>query len=377
MNVLDITPLLSQIIGFLLLIFILLKKSGLGKNKKIRIVLAMIVLIYTFTAFDYYIIINNKGNTSYFGISYLFTHLLGFLLYYFVVLFTSTTVNLKKGILIVVGYTIFRWAFFFPLFEYNSLQEFMEFVSKSNYNEWLELEYITTSFINILLFTLAFLRLYKSPFIVDLNESEVFKYKWIKLVLIAFVLLQLGTFISEIVGSFRINNPKVFESYVAYMKFETLLISIFFFVFTFSIMHFPVFAFTGNFEDLPKATKNKYTKSSLIDSSELFNEINYLVKNEKLYLEFDLKLNTLSEKTGKSIHHISQAINQNAQMSFPDFINSFRIEEAKKKLLQPKPDTIFAISLDVGFNSKAAFYSAFKKNTSLTPTAFKKAHNSI
>ncbi|WP_416370335.1 hypothetical protein [Tenacibaculum ovolyticum] len=35
------------------------------------------------------------------------------------------------------------------------------------------------------------------------------------------------------------------------------------------------------------------------------------------------------------------------------------------------------MSLDVGFNSKAAFYSAFKKNTSLTPTAFKKAHNSI
>ena len=96
MNVLDITPLLSQIIGFLLLIFILFKKSGLGKNKKIRIVLAMIVLIYTFTAFDYYIIINNKGNTSYFGVSYLFTHLLGFLLYYFVVLFTNTTVNLKR-----------------------------------------------------------------------------------------------------------------------------------------------------------------------------------------------------------------------------------------------------------------------------------------
>jgi YesN/AraC family two-component response regulator len=95
-----------------------------------------------------------------------------------------------------------------------------------------------------------------------------------------------------------------------------------------------------------------------------------------LYLEYDLKLNVLAEKLDKSVHHISQAINQNANMSFPDFINSFRIEEAKKKLLEPKPATIFAISLDVGFNSKAAFYTAFKKFTSQTPTEFKKQHKS-
>jgi AraC-like DNA-binding protein len=61
-------------------------------------------------------------------------------------------------------------------------------------------------------------------------------------------------------------------------------------------------------------------------------------------------------------------------MSFPDFISSFRIEEAKKQLMAPKPDTIFAISLDVGFNSKAAFYTAFKKHTQMTPTEFKKLY---
>jgi AraC-like DNA-binding protein len=40
--------------------------------------------------------------------------------------------------------------------------------------------------------------------------------------------------------------------------------------------------------------------------------------------------------------------------------------------MEPNPATIFAISLDVGFNSKAAFYCAFKKNTQMTPTDFKK-----
>ena len=111
--------------------------------------------------------------------------------------------------------------------------------------------------------------------------------------------------------------------------------------------------------------------------SELFEKIEALVKEESLYLDFDLKLNTVAEKLEQSIHHISQAINQNAKMSFPDFISSFRIQEAKKKLLESKPATIFAISLDVGFNSKAAFYTAFKKHTQMTPTEFKKLHKSI
>ncbi len=374
MNLLDIAPLLCLIIGLLLLVFILFRRSGLGKDKKIRFVLATIVFLYTFTAFDYYITINNKGGTSYFGISYLFTHLIGFLLYYFVALFTNTAINLKKWLLIVIGYTTLRWTFLFPLFKYETFEAFISFVEQSKYDEWLEWEYIIMRLISILLFILAFFRLKQSPLVLDLNEKEIVKYKWIKLVLIAFVLLQVGILISDIVSSFKIESYEEFESYEAYMKFETLLITIFFFVFTFSIIHFPVFAFTGNFEDLPRSTKNKYAKSSLTDSSELFNEINSLVEDEKLYLDFDIKLNTISEKLGKSVHHISQAINQNAHMSFPDFINSFRVEEAKKKLLEPKPDTIFAISLDVGFNSKAAFYSAFKKSTSQTPTEFKKSN---
>ena len=141
-------------------------------------------------------------------------------------------------------------------------------------------------------------------------------------------------------------------------------------------MHFPVFAYSGNFEDLSTSTIEKYAKSSLSDSSGLFERIKAILNDEKIYLDFDLKLNTVAEKLDHSIHHISQAINQNAKMSFPDFISSFRIEEAKKKLMEPKPATIFAISLDVGFNSKAAFYTAFKKHTQMTPTEFKKNHKS-
>ncbi|WP_299556847.1 AraC family transcriptional regulator [Seonamhaeicola sp.] len=365
MDVLSIAPLLSFVVGVFLCVFVLFRKSGLGRDKRLRYVLAALVFYFTLVSFDYYAAIKSNGDNWYFGISYMFYHLVGFLFYYFVALLLKLSVALKKWVFIVIGITVLRWLLFFPTFEYESFDDFLEFLNTSSYAEWLLVEYLLSSLLNIVFFFLAFYRFRQAPTALVLNENEALKYKWAKVVLITFIILQIGIFINLSVNGFG------FDNYQISMKFESFLIAIFFFIFTYSIMHFPVFAFSGDFEDLPEETKKKYAKSSLKDSSELFNQISTLIEEEQLFLDFDLKLNTLSEKLGSSVHHVSQAINQNAGMSFPDFINSFRIEEAKKKLLVPKPDTIFAISLDVGFNSKAAFYTAFKKVTSQTPTEFK------
>lgn len=367
MDVLNITPLLSLTIGVFLFVFVLFRKSGLGKDKRLRYILASLVFYFTLVSFDYYTTINSNGDNWYFGISYMFYHLVGFLFYYFIALLLKLDVALKKWVFIAVGVTLLRWFFFLPFIEYESINDLMQFLNTSSDSEWFFLlEYLLVSLLNIFFFFMAFYRFRQTPTALVLNENEALKYKWAKVILIAFIILQIGIFINLSVNGYGYDN------YQVSMKFESFLIAIFFFIFTYSIMHFPVFAFTGDFEDLPEETKKKYAKSSLKDSSQLFNQISILVQEEQLYLDFDLKLNTLSEKLGSSIHHVSQAINQNAGMSFPDFINRFRIEEAKKKLLMPNPDTIFAISLDVGFNSKAAFYTAFKKVTSQTPTEYKK-----
>ncbi len=369
MKLLSLTPLLATLIGTILFVFVLFRKSGLGKNKRIRQVLAGLIFIQTFTAFDHYLTISTDGTSGFYGLSYLFIHLTGFLLYYFVVLFTRTDLKIKKWLWIVAGYTLLRWMFFYPLLDYDNLYQFLSWGGEeTEYNDWFELEYLITTIINISLTFAAFFRLKKAPLVLSLNDKQNFSLKWVKFVFVAFVVLQMGVLAKDSVVSYTVEN------YQAYMKIETLMISIFFFVFAYSIMHFPVFAFSGDFDDLPQETRQKYANSSLKDSSVLFREIQDLVAQEKLYLEYDLKLNTIAEKLDKSVHHISQAINQSSGKNFPDFINEFRIEAAKKKLLEPKPDTIYAISLDVGFNSKAAFYTAFKKSTSQTPTAFKRAH---
>jgi AraC-like DNA-binding protein len=60
---------------------------------------------------------------------------------------------------------------------------------------------------------------------------------------------------------------------------------------------------------------------------------------------------------------------------FFDFINEYRINDAKKLLKDPtkKEITVLEILYQVGFNSKSSFYTAFKKATNQTPTAYRKS----
>ncbi len=70
-------------------------------------------------------------------------------------------------------------------------------------------------------------------------------------------------------------------------------------------------------------------------------------------------------------------INEYLNKSFFDFINSYRIEEAKHYLLNSSKDfsTILEVSYEVGFNSEATFNHAFKKHTGMNPTEFKRLHH--
>jgi AraC-like DNA-binding protein len=371
MSVLSVFPVLSVIFGLVLIVFIFFNKFGLGNNKKIRYVLSALLFIYVITALDYHLSITNQISATYSGVTYFLYHFTGLLFYYFIALYTKSEINTKKWVPIVVGYTLIRVLVFLPFDPNQDLQDFVAALETSNYGILVLVEYILVSSINITLMFLAYKKLKKAPLLIELNESQKNLYKWIKIIIVVIILMQIVVFVTTILGSLDIGH------FNFYLKFETLIYSLFFFIFAFSIMHFPVFAYSGNFEDLSTSTIEKYAKSSLFDSSDLFENIKAIVNEEKMYLDFDLKLNTVAQKLNHSIHHISQAINQNAKMSFPDFISSFRIEDAKKKLKEPKPDTIFAISLDVGFNSKAAFYTAFKKHTHMTPTEFKRLQKPI
>ena len=120
-------------------------------------------------------------------------------------------------------------------------------------------------------------------------------------------------------------------------------------------------------------SNNKYERSGLskIDITNSFSKINGLMFQNNLYKRKDLKLIHISEKLGIPEYQISQIINEVSGKSFRDFINMFRVEEAKRILLDSHNKySIEGIAKDSGFHSRASFYAAFKKHTQLTPTQY-------
>ena len=99
-----------------------------------------------------------------------------------------------------------------------------------------------------------------------------------------------------------------------------------------------------------------------------------LLINKKLFLDSSLTLETVAEQIQLSPSYLSRIIHNEMNTSFPDYLNSYRIEEAKSYLKNPEFSkyTIVSIGLEAGFNSKSSFYSVFKKTTGETPAAFKK-----
>jgi AraC-like DNA-binding protein len=124
---------------------------------------------------------------------------------------------------------------------------------------------------------------------------------------------------------------------------------------------------------------NKY-KTSTLDSqraAELVPKLLKLMEQDKIFLQPNLNLKNLSQLLKIHPNHLSRLINQRFEMSFNDFINRHRIEEAKKLLLQKDGEkrNILQIMLDTGFYSKSVFNTAFKKFTGMTPSEFKRHYH--
>ena len=96
------------------------------------------------------------------------------------------------------------------------------------------------------------------------------------------------------------------------------------------------------------------------------------IEGNGMHRKADLSRAVLSAETGISINRISELINQHFGVNFPEWINTYRIKEATQLLAEQPQLTIKEIYYQVGFNSKSAFYKAFKNQHGLTPTAYRK-----
>jgi ligand-binding sensor domain-containing protein/AraC-like DNA-binding protein len=106
----------------------------------------------------------------------------------------------------------------------------------------------------------------------------------------------------------------------------------------------------------------------------LTRKLNHLMEVEKIYKVENISLPSLADKLGTTQHILSQFLNENLKKSFPDFINFYRVEEAKRIIEAPKgwDKKNSFISDEVGFKHVSVFHTAFKKFTQKSPGEYKK-----
>jgi AraC-like DNA-binding protein len=100
-----------------------------------------------------------------------------------------------------------------------------------------------------------------------------------------------------------------------------------------------------------------------------------LMREEKPYLNPELTLNELSRLMDCSPTLLSRVINQELGSHFNEFINTYRVEDARSRLGDPGYThlSILGIAFECGFNSKATFNRAFRKVTGQSPSSFLEA----
>ncbi|MAC33692.1 MAG: hypothetical protein CME38_08830 [Haliea sp.] len=118
--------------------------------------------------------------------------------------------------------------------------------------------------------------------------------------------------------------------------------------------------------------RDKYQNSALDQSGStaLWQVLENLMIRDKLYLDPQLSLPQLADKLGVSVNYVSQAINQN-RMNFFEYTNRYRVEEVKRLMDCDGESSLLDLGFQAGFNSKSAFYNAFRKYAEQSPGQYR------
>ena len=113
---------------------------------------------------------------------------------------------------------------------------------------------------------------------------------------------------------------------------------------------------------------------TLSGTSVQFSTLEAFIEDSQYYTHQDISLKKISEQLDTNSNTISRLINSETGNNFNDYINQKRIALAQARLFHPEFQqlTVEAIGESVGFRSKSAFYSAFKKHTGQSPSAYMK-----
>jgi len=94
-----------------------------------------------------------------------------------------------------------------------------------------------------------------------------------------------------------------------------------------------------------------------------------LMEQQQPWLEPELTLPQLAQRLGIHANQLSRLINTGCKQNFNDFVNGYRVAEARRLLTDPRfaHYSLVGVALASGFNSKSTFNRVFKKLTEQAP----------
>ena len=116
--------------------------------------------------------------------------------------------------------------------------------------------------------------------------------------------------------------------------------------------------------------KQKWNEDEI--AKEIIENLERLMSEEKIFMNPNISQKEIANRLNTNTTYLSRTINLKYDLNFSNFLNSYRIDEAKKIILSDSKKTYSfeGIAKTVGFSSKSAFYNAFRKFTGKTPSEF-------
>ncbi|OCA79196.1 hypothetical protein BBH99_19750 [Chryseobacterium contaminans] len=193
------------------------------------------------------------------------------------------------------------------------------------------------------------------------SNNHHLTYKWLFQTTVIFLI---GNFFVLLRGFVKDDNSILMGLYTFSSLFVLFVIS----WFVLNALYRP-----NLFSGIDKDLEPIQSESEIRNEPEKLKPLLDFMKTEKPYLDDKLTLQKLAEQMNMPEKQLSLLINQHIGKHFFDFINEFRINDAKVLLREQPQLTVLEILYEVGFNSKSSFYTAFKKETHQTPTDYRKS----
>jgi len=311
---------------------------------------------------------------------------MGPLLYFYVRSITNFHFRFSKKDLLhfVPGVVYLLWSLIVVVTDKLIVKKYylMDGYSDPDFDGWYQwLQNISILFYLVL--SIRFYRQYKQYVMYEFSFVDVANLNWLRNFLIAFAIITMLPLLEELLSFFPFFQNMDYRGswysffvfavvvyYVAINGFNAVVVPLR------KLLFEPELLLQYKSPALLTAATTTEAEFEIVESKinniELDNwkeKISTLMQSQHLYENAELTLSQLAKQLSTNPSLLSRIINTGFGINFNDFVNEYRINAMLEKLKQgeQKNQTLLGIAFDCGFNSKATFNRAFKKQTGLSP----------